>query len=489
MKKNIRLIIICAVVLLILGGVLAFLLLTAPEEEEEEASSGNEVTTRLIYDKNPNDISKLTIENEHGSYEIRREGDSDNASWTIEGISGLPVNAASFNSIIESAATLTAQQTVVEEAEDISIYGLAEPYAKVTSVFTDSAGTVNTLIIGNEVPNSTNRYFMLEGDPAVYTVSASDVRSFFNDKYYVINRTVYNARTAADENDTTNYTRINKMTISRADLDRDVVIEYDIRLEDESIMSVNSSSYVMTEPVFRDLNPETSADVMNGIFGLTASDLGILHPNDEDMEQCGINSPAAEVTAEINGGDVLHFSIGNEYRDQEGNKQGRFVYVEGIDIIYIFEENSLPWLDFAPLRIVTSMITSNYIYDIESLDITGENVDAHFALTEIGDNKFAVKLDGSDTDDELFKDLYQFILRVPGEEFCFEETDAEPALTIEIKTYKGGGDVIEFIPSDVRKMIVRLNGRSVYKCPSAYVDRLVQNIELYRNGQEPVENW
>lgn len=489
MKKNIRLIIIFCVVAVLLAGILIFLLVTAPEEEEEEPAPEAEVTSRLMYDRNPADISEITIENEFGSYKITHVGEGDSIIWDIEGISELPISNSGFTSIIENTASLTAQQVVAEDPEDISIYGLDAPSAKVTSVYSDSAGTVNTLILGNLVPDGINRYFMLEGDPKVYTVSNSYVRCFLNDKYDLVSRVVYTARTASDENDATNYTLINKMTIERADLDYDVVIEYDVRIEDESIMTGNSSSYVMTEPAFRDLNPETSSGVTNGIFGLTASKLGIVHPDEADMEICGISSPAAEVTAEIGGGDVLHFRIGNESFDNDGEKLGRYVYVDGTDIIYIFEESSLPWLNFVPLQIVTTMFTSNYVYDLEAMDIITGNKELNFTMTGTSADDFAVKLNGNDVDDSAFKTLYQFILRAPSDEFWFEDNGEEPVMTISIRTYNGKEDIIEFIPSEGRKSLVKLNGKVTYRCASAYVDRLVKNLDLYENGQDIITSW
>lgn len=488
MKKNIKLIIICCIAAVILAGIMILLLVTAPEEEEE-VQTEEKVTSQLMYDKNPQDISELTIENEFGTYTVTRMGEGDDASWAIEGIIGVPVNNSDFSKLIENSATLTAKQVVVEEPEDISIYGLDAPSAKVRTVYTDSAGTVNTLILGNLVPDGINRYFMLEGDPKVYTVSNSSVRCFLNDKYDLVDRTVYTVRTASDANDTTDYTKIRKMTISRADLDYDVVIEYDVRLDDDSAVVSNSSYYVMTEPAFRDLNPETSSAVTGNIFGLTASTLGVIHPDEADMVISGLNSPAAEVDVEINGGDTLHFRIGDESFDNDGVKLGRYVLVDGIDIIYIFEENSLPWLSFDPIKIVTTMFTVNYVYDLEALDITGENTDMHFTMTGTSNDDFAVKLDGNDTDAGAFKTLYQFILRAPSDEFYFEETDAAPVLTINIRRYDGGGDTIEFIPSESRKSIVRLNGKITYKCATAYVDRLIQNLELYENGQDIIANW
>lgn len=76
MKKNIKYIIIFCVIAVILAGLLILLKVTAPEEEPE-SDTENAVQTSLVYDKNPHDISKLEITNEHGTYEVVRAGEGD----------------------------------------------------------------------------------------------------------------------------------------------------------------------------------------------------------------------------------------------------------------------------------------------------------------------------------------------------------------------------------------------------------------------------
>ena len=487
MKKNIRLIIIICVIAAVLAGAAILLMKTAPQEEEQE-DTAEEATTLLLYDKAPADIAKLTIENEGGTYEVVRVGEGDDAKWTVMDIANLPLSGSVMTKLLDNSASLTSQQTVSEAPEDISIYGLDAPSATFTAEFSDSAKTVKKLLIGNLTPEETKRYVMLEGDPKVYTVFGTALNCFLQDKYALINKTVFSAQAAASADDSTDYTRINKLTVSRADIDYDIVIEYDTRLDDESSMVANSSSYVMSEPVFRDLNPETSSGVTDGIFGLTASDLAVLNPNEEDIAASGLDEPAAEVTAEVNGGSGLHFRIGNEFINEEGKKDGRYVLVDGIDIIYIFSESSLPWLTVKPLDIVTTMYTSNYVYDLDRLNITGGGKEMNFSISG-GSDDFAVTLNGAAADGDAFKNLYQFILRAPSSELHFEDISAEPSLTVEIVTRDGGGDLIEFIPDGNRRAVVRLNGRPEYICQQSYVDRFIKNMELFENGEEIVINW
>ncbi len=487
MKKNIRLIIIICVAAVLLGGAVLALVLTAPKEEAEKTD--DKPSTSLLYDKAPADLAKITIENEKGTYEVIRVGEGDSAAWTVAELVSFPLDSSVMTKLINNSSSLTAQQTVTENPEDISIYGLDAPAATVTANFSDSSNTVKKIIIGNLTPEETKRYVMIDGDPKVYTVFNTAMNCFLEDKFALINKTVYTAKTAADANDTTDYTKIKKMTIKRADLDYDVVIEYDTRLDDSDAIIGNSSSYVMSEPIFRNLNPETSAAVTDGIFGLTASDYAVLNPEESVLERLGFTNPAAEVNVEINGGDTLSFKIGDEFINDDGVKTGRFVIVDGINIVYIFDTSSLPWLTFKPLDIVTAMYTSNYVYDLDTLDITCGGRTLSFTVSGAGADDFAVKLNGEDTDGERFKTLYQYILRAPSNDLCFDEPNGEPDLTVNIKTKKGKTDLIEFIPIGGRQSAVRLNGEPVYICAQAYVDRFISNTELYENGEEIISNW
>lgn len=487
MKKNIRLIIICGVIVAVLAGLLVFLFATKPAEEEKKDTE-KEITSELMYEKDPADLKTLTIENAEDTFAVERVDVENNSVWTIKEIYNLPLSSSKITTLLENASSVTIQDTVVENPEDISIYGLDNPSATVTAQFSDADSTVKKFYIGNETPKGTTRYFMIDGDPAVYTVYSTAYSVYLEDKWDTVNKTVFSTAVPTGEEDTTDYTRINKLTVSRPDLEYDIVIEYDVRLDDEDNMVANSSRYVTTSPVFRELNPETSSAITEGVFGLTAVDLAIANPDEADLEACGITNPAAVLTVNAAGDNNMTLKIGSRFVDEEKDMTCRFVYVEGISIIYIFDENSLPWIDIMPLEITTTMFTSNYIYTVKSVDITAGSEKLSFTATGSSNDDFAVKLDGKDDDADKFKDLYQFILRAPSSEIYLEENNEPAVLTIDIKT-ADGGDLIEFVPSDNRQAIIRLNGKSTYKCAYAYVERFISNIELYKNGEPIITNW
>lgn len=491
MKAKIKYIIIIAIVAVILGGAVLALKLTAPKEEETEdtTSASSETETSLLFDKNPEDITSVTITNEYGSYKVERVGNDENYVWTVQDYINAPIDGTVIDNILQKSATLTAQKTVAENAPDLSIYGLAEPAAEYRVEFADSANTVCDILVGSTVPGSTStRYMCLKGENTVYTVKNSDVNFSFNDERTCVNKTVYTAYTSDNEEDTTDYSRINKMTVSRKDIDYDIVIEYDKRVEDPNLVISNASQYRITSPVVLDLNPDTCTDVIQGVFGLTASDFELLQPTEEDMTSYGFDDPFAVIDMDIVGG-AFKMTVGNPVINEDGKQTGYYVYVDGIDVIYIFDTASLPWVTFMPLDITTSMITSNYIYGLTSIDITGTAAEAHFTMTGSSADDFSIKTsDGTEVDLAAFKNFYQFILKAPAEQLCFDEVSGDPYIRIEI-SFAGGSDVLEFYPTENRRTIICLNGKPSFTCKTAYAERLAENVDSFLDGKDIITTW
>lgn len=482
MKAKLKFIIIAAVALLILGGVTAALMLTAPEEETE-AEEETVVESSLIFDKNPEDIEKITITNEFGTYDVDRVGKDGVYMWTIVDYILAPLSDTFVNTALNGAATLTAQKTIMENAEDISIYGLAEPTSEYTVKFDDTDQTTVTVKIGDKVPGSSiYSYMSINDENTVYTVKTSDVTFASADPRNSVNKIVFTQMTAEDEEDTTDYSLVNKLTVSRKDLDYDIVINYDTRLEDQDIIIANSSSYRMSEPVVLDLNPDKCSEYMSGMFGLTASDFAVIRPEESDLAEYGLDDPQLVVTADTASGEFT-LKIGNK-----AENGGYYGMACDINMIYIFDEASLPWLTKMPLDLTTTIITSHYIYNISNITVTSADTNVSFDLSGTGADDFGVSVNGDEVDSDKFKTLYQFMLKAPSEELYFEDVSGEPKLKIEI-TAEDGNDTVEFYTLENRRSAIVLNGKTSFTCATAYVDRLIENVGKYLNGEDIISTY
>ncbi len=487
MKKRTKGIIAGGAAVVVLAGALTALLLTSPDEDEaaEESTSvsSEEKTSALLYDKDPAKISSIDISNESGNIRIERYADN---FWTIPDISGFPLDSDLIESAVNSAATLTAE-TTIKDKTDLSVYGLDSPRITIKTVFDGDTAQEKTVYIGNATPKNNGYYVILEGGTDIYTVKTSALSVFENKEYDYIDHVLYENVTDDDTEDDYDPLKINSLTITRPDLPDEIRIEYDKRKDSEETITGNSSDHVMTSPVSLDLSPDKSNDTLNVIFGLSASDVAAVNPDDAALAEYGLKEPACTVEYDINAGGIKLF-IGNECRDEDGNITGYYAMKDGIEAVYVLPTQSVPWIDVMPLDLTMTMITSTYIYSIDTIDIEYEGKSESFALSGDEDT-FAVSWNGEEyADTDRFKTFYQYILRAPAEELFLEENSEEPRVSITIKS-ASGTDKIEFITSGDRMTIIRRNGQNSFRCRTAYVDRLIENIEKLRSGDDIISSW
>jgi ketosteroid isomerase-like protein len=477
------------IVLVILGVAAAVVMMNRPEDSgntEVTTAATEPVTSRLIYDIDPAKIVSIFINNEYGNYYVDRYNIDGADIWSIEEYSTLPLDSNFIVGMMTGAATFTAARVVTDTPADISVYGLSEPRAEVITLF--DGGVMKDMLIGNPSPMAGETYVMLSGEDTVYTIADTTIANFLADKKGAISKTVYTPKQATSAEDTTPYTRINKMTIDRSDLTYDIVIEYDRRKDDPDRIVSNQTIYRMTSPVTLDLDPDRAEATVGTVFSLKASAVTAVFPDEATLAEYGFYEPFGNVEFDIVGG-PFGMTFGNEIIGEDGAVTGRYCMVDDLDVIYEFPTEMLPWTTIKPLEITASLITANYIFDLDGVSIYGSGYDEQFVQTGTSDDDFVVTHNGEKvTDNQSYKTFYQFLLRVPAEELFLEDVTDEPVLTVHIYG-EGIDDKLEFITSDNRRTIIRYNGVTSFKVKTAYVNRLIDNIKLYNEGKPIVTTW
>lgn len=493
MSSKIKAIIISSIVLVFLVGGIVLLKVTDSTRKESSSSSSSSTTSKLLYEEKQADVELVHIKNESGEYDVALSGDS---SWTVKGYEDLPLNSNAISGITSAAASMTAADVIEENASSLSQYGLDKPAAEVKVTFKDSAKTVKEFLVGNETPSGGKRYFAFKGENKVYSVSSSSVSTFLKSASDLINTTLVEA--VSDNN----YPYIGDVTIERADLGFPVKLSYDESLDssasDSSSSSSSSSStsataseydtvHVMTSPIKASLKTENSSKLVRGIFGLTAKSAYILRPADADLEKTGITNPSAVVTVKLED-KTYKLIIGSAYTD--GSDKGYYGMLDGINIVFKFEESALPWITFKPIEIVNPLITSTLIYDLSKIEIRTPEKTTVFDLEGDKADNFKAKMDGKDIDTDYFKDFYQFILMAPAESLWLEDP-ASATPDVKIVFTKDNGEVynLEFYKVENRQTIIKYNGVTSYKCRTTYVDRLLSNLELLPTKGKLVMVW
>lgn len=486
MSKNVKTLLYIGIFILCMALVLVVLVLTDSTGKTNDDGDNEVIDDNEYLCQNDRDnISSITVTNGKGDYTIERNA----KGLYIPELNGLDTSSTIINAAGNCAASITIKQTVEESAQDLDKYGLGEDsfVSKIDVILSD--GESYTVYLGEVTPDSTYRYARRAGENTVYTVLVSRT------SYFTYSRNDFISLLIMEELSSTNTSpTIDWLTVTRKDLDYDIVFEDDTKnyASDEVSMA---SSQVMISPVYAYLDITNSNDIIYGLWGLTASSAECPFPTEDDFEQYGLNDPFCTVhlEAELQVYDLKIGNVASYATDEQGNPTDEpasyYGYFNGIDCIFVFAVDDLPWTTFMPIDILSSLMTSNYIYALDYIDIqidNNEQVSYYFDLE--GDTEEATLSGTLNNISEIrvddFKILYQFMLRCPIDAICLEDPaeDAKLLAKIEFARDGGGGDTLEFYDGGNNRTIIKLNGVTSFSQPLSYLNVLEENLKIYADG-------
>ena len=494
-SKNFRIILFSVIGLAVLGLVVLLLSLTAPSEgeEEEAATTTSTIDPALVLQpEDKGDIVSITLENTLGSFTARLHDHDGDSHWIID---ELDVNEALLSqtmleSLAATVSNMTARSVIEENPTDLAQYGLDKPQATVTVNYTDGSFVMK---IGDVVTSGSANYIMINDDPTVYSYYTYEITGLMTyDSLSMISTAVmptYDNEAAP---------RIKKITVTRKDLEKPIILEA-LPEVPEGSDSIQVYSYAFTSPGDVYLDLYTGTEYLYAMFGLSAQKAAYIEDTDETRAATGLDDPFCEVDMLVE--DVIYrLYIGNAITEETVDEETGITSTEvtgyyGISnkvpgMIYIFNASDLVWATMEPDAYMSALFLVPYIYDIDT--VSYHDNDVAFTVTITGNNdENAMYMDGEEIDASLFRTFYQFLVSCRGEEMYTDEARGD---FIAEFTYKyeddRGDDTVTFYSSDEdRTVIIAINGNNVFKTKWNYGVRLLENAQAFISGGEIVQTY
>ncbi|MBE6881060.1 MAG: DUF4340 domain-containing protein [Ruminococcaceae bacterium] len=493
MKKNAKILIASAAGIAVLGAATLALVLTKPIDDTagSNTSSGSEKISVLSY--KTDDILSLTIKNETDEFTIDRLGSE---KWGTDGIPQEYANNDAYGNTMGKAGVIDAKMKVEDDAEDLAKYGFNEPTATIAMTFKDNKFEPVNCVIGMKNLGENAWYFKTEDSNTVYLVSDSSLKFAFSEELDYVQ-----LATLVDSFDSENDI-VNRIRIERPDLANDLVLD---KLEEETDKEFQSVyvSYAMSSHNNILADDEKDMDIVYGMFGISASDVAVVKPTEDDKKKYGFDDPACVVTMVANEEEVTKLYIGDALytveTDEETGKETKYVsgyygMVTGKDVIYVFLPDSLPWLTIKPEDILYRLFLTPYIYYVD--DVTVKDTDGkEYEFKIIGDaDESKIEYNGEVVNRAKFKDFYQYLLSAYAEEIYIEDLTPDnkfvAGFTYDYREDDEGEDKVEFYSSEQdRTCIIVVNGDVRYKVRQMYATRLLQNLEALLSGGEILDEF
>ena len=492
MKKNTKIILGSVIGLAVLGAATLALVLTQPKDDTADLGTSSD-TSVSITDYETDDISTLTIKNESGEYTINRLGKE---KWGIDSIPEALANSSSYSTAMSSAGGMSAKQVVEENATDLAKYGFDNPTATVKMTFKDNKAEDITCLIGIKYEGENSWYVKTDKSDTVYLVANSGVSFAMNNELSYVNKSTLIA-SFDSENDT-----VNRIRIERKDLDKDIVLD---KLPEETEKEFSSTyvGYAMSSHNGILADDELDKNVVYGLYGISASDVFVVSPTDEQKKQTGLDDPDCTVTMVSNEDTVTKLTIGSAVytvtkNDETGEEiktiTGYYGMLSDKDAIYVFSPDSLPWLTATPEGMLYKLFLTPYIYYLDGVTIYDSDRKAYdFKITGDADDS-SFTYDGKEVDSAKFKSFYQYLLSAYAEQIYIEDlTDDNKfiaGVTYDHREEGKENDVVEFYASESdRTCIIVVNGDVRYKVRQIYATRLLENLNALLTGGEIVSEF
>ncbi len=486
MNKNLKAVIACTGILALAGGGYAALMLTdnAPDSQTSTSDSPIAEKPAPILEGEKTDLVSITAKNQNGGFEAVSSGKNDDKGepvFEVKGLDGLKQNDTVLTSLLNASSNLVCDSVVAEGEKDLDKYGLKDPMASVSIKLKDGE---KVLLIGSESPQEGETYCMMQGGDTVYLTGTSAVSVFLNRKENFIDLALI------PTNEDGSKPTAEDVKIQREDLDYDIALTLD-KTESTTGNKVGTmATHVMTEPINCYLDAEKSTPAVQGFFGMNAYSAVAAHPSEDELKAMQLDKPFCTVDMKVQGGDSYTLKIGRKLDITDGSY--RAVMLNDIDVVYAVSEDELCWATLKPDDIISRMIFGTYVWDIGKLKIdVKDGESAEFIGSGKDEGSYKLTKNGNNASTERFKQLYQFLLKASAEEFDIsDKPQGEPDVSILLETQdKSTTQTVEFYKADGKKSYIVVNGVPCFKCRSAYVQLLKENLAKFDTNEEFVTNW
>ena len=452
---------------------------------KEDTQNGKAETlsgqTLLLYRQmDSKKIASVAIENESGSYLIRRN--DANTAYVLDAYPNIALNQQTVAYLLSITSVPITQSRVSTDLSDTAQYGLDTPAAVYTVTTTD--GISHTVYVGDPSPSAAGYYVRYEDREAVYLMSS------------VLGQTVLakmtdfvSAYVTVPVSESEYYLQDN-FCLYHGD---ELLMRVRFLPENERQGLASTRIFEMEYPADYNLSMDNyDRAVLCTLGSLTGTEVLALDLSDETLAKYGLDHPAYTVTYTYEGTDIkLYFS--------EQQEDGSYLCASGpYQTVVRVDGTSLKFLSWDLIEFIDRPIFGRRITDVVSVAIDGTvdgaPVSADFALSHGKDSKGAATLSVLDriSDTQIasipdFRNLYKVLLTVSIEDYApYTESSlpqsAELLGTVTVQTNGGGVLRYQFFAYSGRRCLYTINGKGEFYVPRDRVEKLLRDTATLLAG-------
>ena len=392
-------------------------------------------------------VSQVEIQNTSETFSfMQSEG-----AWVVKNNPTVKLIKERVDSLVYSAATLSAIRTIVTDATDLSAYGLKEPQATVKLL--QQNGTETVFHVGNITPTGDGYYACLDGERDVHILAMGTAGQFC---------------TSSDAFRVMTITEMSHTQIRTVSIKKDgTTIRLQYVAPPEGAYPGSVSTWKMESPLETwASNTDVQEKVLSPLSTLDAA--AVIEDNPSDVSKYGFHGDMVTVSTET---ETVKFSVGNI----EGVY---FVMVDGEKTVYLMGA-SLPFMEVTPFDLVEKETNLIPLDTVEKIDLNLNGVSATLRVETEGENmKFYV----GDTPaaEDKFKYLYMEIAGLSVDGVAKNpKAGGTPAASIVYTMVDGSTTTLSYYPYDSFNYALFENGECTFYIKKTRISNLAASLEKF----------
>lgn len=458
----------------LLSGSLMFLLRQPPPPEEQG-------DVQYLSERSILEIERIEIENRHNTYAVCQQ----QGGFIIHDIPAEVVNGEYLQRLLEACSTIEYLSVAHENPEDLSLYGLDQPIAKVKIEYTDNTGL--NLEIGHEEPVSGGQYFKVMGEHRVLLMKryrsvplTMPLTKYI--KYVIIPPCNINSPLSI----------VKDITFSGTSLPEPIVIE---AVDEKNVQDMRDAAsfgvatHLVRSPGLHEIDQTEAIKIFNSLMGLISEGVVAYNCTPEQLKAYGFDDPWLQVEFDYqNPGDTGPTHVLLKVARHQG---GLIATRDDEGVVYKILEVEFTKIEYE--NIVMRWFLTPFITDLSTMRVTLGDKSYPFEFSGDSNKTLAVSLEGQKMDIDAFRRYYALVISAEhdGERLLNPRVEGEPLLRVEF-TYRDGQkakDTMKLYRGSVRRVFVEVNGRIEFAMRDKYVSSVEQATAALIRGEAFSADW
>ena len=440
------------IVSVIIIGLLVGLLLWQRNREPEDDGEIPYTPTQIIrlVDRTEDEILKVVFQGEETITMLPFEDENGHTQWTQEGVDYI-FNHIMTRNRIRAAFNIFSSQIIHEDINEVPGLNLDDfGFNKVvmTAYYTD--GTTINLYLGGPTADLSGHFFMVEGNPALYTISMPNAQRFTWGVEDLLD--TFLPEWVTDP--------IDHLLIAERDRNP---IEF---IRDSHPDFPDLDWLIMNQPFHGHeiFVASFDAHVMGHFSAFTIGDL--VNVDAADLSPYGLDNPSLEFIYVAPHGEA-HLLFGDVFFKDVDGEDTAFIYVMFAGRPHVFETLYAPVqviFNMNVLRFIERFVAIMDIQTVERIDISTLDTEYVIYINHVGDRDIEPTVNDIPVDVSDFRTVYRMLigLSINAEIEQFTPTD-EPVFTVLYTRTEDEEDVyLRFYPYDDHFLAVSVDGEEAW---------------------------